>query len=124
MSARWQFGSVEIFVSEKGENREIKRAELFPLDSTTSSYQFFGAGSRHYTIKGIVTSGSFYHDLENYAITDSPQTFVTPYGSISNCKLHKEVKGTTVKYAGGTFDGVTVSTDVDELIEVELEIIF
>lgn len=123
MTAKWQVGSVPIYISEKSQNREIKRAELFPLDATASSYQFFGAGSRHYSVKGIVTSGSYYTDLENYAITNSAFNFLTPWGTIPNCKIHKEVKGTTVRYSGGVFDGVNVSVDVDELTEVELELI-
>lgn len=124
MSALWQFGSVPIFVSEKNTTREIKRAELFPLDSTTSVYQFFGAGSRHYTLKGIITSGSYLNQLEAYAVTDSPQTFVTPYETVANAKIHKDVKASAIKYSGATIDGVSYISGIDELMEVELEIIF
>ncbi len=124
MAAQWAFGSVPIFVSERSSSREIKRAELFPLDATSSTYQFFGAGSRHYSIKGIITSGSYLNQLETYAIGDSPQTFSTPYGDVANAKIHKEVKATTIKYSGATIDGVSYLADNDELMEIELEIIF
>ena len=123
MSAKWLVGIVPVFVSEKDMTREVKRAELFVLDATSSSWQFFGAGSRHYSLKGIITDPDYYDDLETYAITDTSFTLTTPWGSIANCKLNKEVKGKSIRYGGGTFDGVAVTTDVTELIEVELEVI-
>lgn len=123
MAAKWQLGSVPIYASEWGHNREIKRAELIKLDSVESTYQFFGASSRHYTLKGIVVGGSRYEDLETYAYLNSPQTLVTPWGNIANVKIDKSLKGTAIKYGGGMIDGVAVSVDATELIEVELELI-
>lgn len=123
MSAKWTVGIVPVFVSEKDMSREVKRAELFVLDATSSSWQFFGAGSRHYSLKGIITSSGFFDDLETYAITNTAFTLTTPWGTIDNCKLNKEVKGKSIRYGGGTFDGAVVSVETTELIEVEMEII-
>ena len=123
MTAKWNVGGVPIYVTDESSTREVKRAELFPLDATSSTLQFFGAGSRHYAVKGLVTSGSHFNDLENYAITNATIQFVTPWDTFQSGKINKEVKGTTVKYVGGTIDGVTLTADVDKLIEVELEII-
>jgi hypothetical protein len=123
MTAVWNVGGVPIYVSDESSTREIKRAELFPLDATSSTLQFFGAGSRHYSIKGLVTSGSHFIDLENYAITNATVQFVTPWDTFASAKISKEVKGTTLKYSGGTIDGITLKADVDKVIEVELELI-
>lgn len=123
MAALWQIGGIPVYVSEETVSREIKRAELFPLDATASTLQFFGAGSRHATLKGIVTSTANYVALEDYAIADTAVTLVSPWGNTNNCKIHGSVKGTVVRYASGTFDGVTINVSTTPLTEVELEII-
>jgi hypothetical protein len=123
MSASWQIGTVNIFVSERESAREIKRAEIIALDATGSTYHFFGAGSRHYSVKGLVIGDADLDSLETYAINNTAFTFVTPWGSITNCKLDKNVKASAMKYSGGSIDGVAYTVDSTPIYDVQLEVI-
>ena len=123
MSAKWQFGTVNIFVSDQDTSREIKRAEIIALDSVGSTYHFFGAGSRHYSIKGLVIGGADIDQLETWAINNTPQTFVTPWATITNCKLDKNIKSVALKYGGATLDGVSYSVETTPIHTVALEVI-
>lgn len=123
MSAKWRFGTVDIFVSDEDTNREIKRAEIIALDSTVSSYHFFGAGSRHYSVKGLVIGNTNLAQLETWAINNTVQAFTTPWATETTAKLDKNVKATALKYGGGTFDGVTYTVETTPLYVVSLEVI-
>lgn len=123
MTARWRWNTVNIYVSDEDSAREIKRAEIFKLDNTSSSYHFFGAGSRKTSIKGMVIGNTDRDSIWSDAINDVARTFTTPYETLSNCKINGEPKFTPVQYAGGTVDGTTYSASTTPLYTVELEIL-
>jgi len=123
MSSKWSIGTVQIFVSERESAREIKRAEIIPLDAVGSTFHMFGAGSRHYSVKGIVIGDANLDSLETYAVNNTAFTFVTPWGSITNCKLDKSIKASAMKYSGGSIDGVAYTVDSTPIYDVQLEVI-
>lgn len=123
MSALWQFGTVPLYVSDEDVSRELKRAELFILDSTLSSYHYFGAGSEHRTIKGLVIGSANKNQLITYAIGDTAQTLITPWATLTNIKINGTPKLTAKQYAGGFIDGVTYSVTDTVIYEFELEMI-
>lgn len=123
MSAKWLFGSVEVFVSDEDISREVKRAELFILDSTDSTYHYFGSGSEKRAIKGMVIGDTNRNSLITLATGDTAFTLTTPWGNVSNAKINGTPKFSGVKYAGGVIDGVSYSSSATPLYNVELEII-
>lgn len=123
MSAKWLWGSVNIYASEEESTRDIKRAEIFKLDNTDTTYHFFGAASRKEKIKGIIIGTADRNQLTSDAINDVARTLVTPYETIANCKISGTVKYTPLLYAWGTFDGVTYSGATTPIYTVELEIV-
>ena len=122
MSSKWIWNSVNLWVSEEDISREIKRAELFVLNATSSVYQFFGTGSRKYTLKGIVTGDTDANTLDTDATGNTARTLTTPYGTIASLRINS-LKFTAKNYAGGTIGGVDYTTDVTPLYDVELELV-
>jgi hypothetical protein len=123
MAAKTSFGTVSIYMTELDTTREVKRAEIIPLDATASTFHFFGAGSRHYAVKGLVIGDSDLSQLETWAANNTSQTFTTPWSATANCKLDKTVKSSVLKYQGGVIDGVSYTVDVTPIYNVELEVI-
>jgi hypothetical protein len=123
MSAKWLWGSTQIFVSEEDIARETKRAELFVLDSTVSIWHFFGAGSEKRMIKGLVIGETDRAAIIADAIGDTTRTLTTPYGAATGLKINGTPKFTPLKYAGAVIDGVSYASDVTPLYTCELELI-
>lgn len=123
MSAKWLFGSIEVYVTDQDASREIKRAELFILDSVDSTYHMFGSGSEKRAIKGMVIGDTNKNSLITLATGDTAFTLTTPYGDVSNAKINGTPKFSNLKYAGGVIDGVAYSASVTPLYNCELEVI-
>jgi len=123
MTAKWIWNTVNIYVSDEETAREIKRAEIFKLDNTESSYHFFGAGSRKISLKGMVIGDTDRNSLFTDAINDTARTFTTPYGSLANCKINGTPKFSYISYTSGTIDGTTYSVDTTPIYNCDLEII-
>jgi hypothetical protein len=123
MSSKWRVGSIDVFVAEQGINREIKRAELFVLDSTTSVFQFFGAGSEKRAIKGVVIGEANKDALIALAIGNTSFTLASPYGNLGGAKINGAPKFSNLKYSGGVIDGVDYDASVTPIYTVELEVI-
>lgn len=124
MSAKWLFGSVEVFVSDEDISREVKRAELFILDSTDSTYHYFGSGSEKRAIKGMVIGDTNRNSLITLATGDTAFTLTTPWGNVSNAKINGSPKFKNIRYAGAVLDGVSYSVDTTPIYESEIELIF
>lgn len=122
MSAQWQWNNINLWVSDENISREIKRAELFILDATDSVFHFFGAGSRKYTIKGLVIGDSDRLSLETDATGNTTRTLTTPWGDITSLKIGT-VKFTTKQYAGATIDNVSYVASVTPIYEFDIEMI-
>jgi len=123
MSAKWLFGSVEVFATDEDINREVKRAELFILDATESTYHYFGSGSEKRSIKGMVIGDTNRNSLITLATGDTAFTLTTPWGTVSNAKINGSPKFSAVKYSGGVIDGVAYSASTTPLYNCELEVI-
>lgn len=125
MSAKWQLGTVDIYVSEEDISREIKRAELFVLDATTSTFHFFGAGSQKRSLKGLVIGETAKNELITYAISDTSLAFVTPWQTwATGWRINGIPKFSPLKYSGGTVDGVSYSAETTAIYNAELELIY
>jgi len=123
MTALWQFGSVDIFVSEGDISREIKRSELFILDSTESQYHFFGAGSEKRHIKGLVIGEANKAAIVADAIGNTVRTLFTPYGNFLNQRIDGSPKFSFLKYSGAVIDGVSYSTALTPIWECDLDLV-
>jgi len=123
MAAKWQFGTVGIYVDDEEVMRPVKRAELFVLDATSSTFHYFGAGSKRFNLKGIVIGETDRNQLESWAINDTAQTLTTPWGNTANCRIDGDVKATAIKYSGATIDGTAYSVDTTPLYRIELDVI-
>jgi len=123
MTAKWKWGSINIYVSEEEITREIKRAELFVLGATESVWHTFGAGSEHRSVKGIVIGESDRNSILSDAIGDTSRTLTTPWGNMTSAKINGTPKFTAVKYNGGDIDGVSYTVDVTPIYECDLEVI-
>lgn len=122
MSALWSFGSVGIYVSDEDIAREIKRAELFKLDATSSTWHYFGAGSRKYHIKGLVIGETDRAQLESDGANNITRTFTTPWASYASYFINGTPKFTARRYGGATIDGVTYNPAVTPLYDCDIEI--
>ena len=123
MSAKWLWGTTPIFVNSQDESEEIKRAELFILDGTVSVWNYFGAGSTKYAIKGIVIGDANKNAIKADAVGDTSRTLTTPWGTHASCKINGNVKFVPKMYGGGTIDGVTYTVDVNPIYDAEFEVI-
>jgi len=123
MSALWKVGTVDVYVTDEDISRELKRAELFTLDSTVSIYHFFGSGSEKRALKGKVIGEANRAAIIAYAIGDTAFTLVTPWSNVANVKINGSPKFTAVKYSGGVIDGTTLSVSVTPVFDFELELI-
>ena len=123
MSAKWKWNTVNIYVSDEDATRSIKRAEIFRLDATETSYHFFGSGSRKISIKGLVVGVSDRDSIISDAINDVARTFITPWETIANAKINGDPKFTPIQYAGAILDGIAYSSATTPIYSVELEII-
>lgn len=122
MASKWLWNSINLWVSEQDLEREIKRAELFVLDATTSVWHYFGAGSRKYPTKGFVIGDTDRASLESDATGNTARTLTTPYGNIASLKINS-IKFSLHKYAGGTIDGVSYSSETTPIWDYEMELI-
>lgn len=122
MSSKWRWNSIDLWITEQGINREIKRAELFVLDATESVYHFFGTGSRKYPVKGMIIGSAGRSSFESDAIADTSRTLTTPYGDVAGLKIGS-VKFSLHKYAGGTIDGTSYTVDTTPIWDFEAEFI-
>lgn len=122
MSSLWQWNSVDLWVSSEDVSREIKRAELFVIGATESVYHFFGAGSRKYTLKGLVIGAASRSSLETDSIGDTARSLTTPYGTATNLRINS-LKFTNKLYASGTVGGVSYQASTDPIYEYEMELI-
>ena len=124
MTALWQIGIVNVYVDEDKPFREIKRAEIIPLDALGSStYHHFGTGGKHYGIHGLVVGQTNYEQLETYASNNTTVAFVTPWETVASAKIHGKIEAETIKYSGAVIDGTAYSPGVTPLYLVSLEII-
>lgn len=123
MSAKWKWGTVDIYVSENEVSQEVKRAELFVLDSTSSVFQYFGAGSKHITLRGLVIGDTNRNSILSDAISDTAQSLTTPYGTVPSAKINGTPKFTAILYSGAFIDGVVYDPSVTPLYNFEMEII-
>jgi hypothetical protein len=123
MAAKWVWNSTGIFVSEYDQGREVKRAELNKLDATSSTFHYFGAASKKMRIKGLVIGTTDRDAIESDAINNVPRTFTTPWESLASCLINGEAKFSALKYSGATIDGVSYTSSVTPIYQVELEII-
>lgn len=122
-SSKWQWNGIDLWVNESAEQREIKRAELFVLDDDKSTFNFFGAGSPHFNIKGKVITYQNRNSILADAIANTTRSLTTPYGTTPNLKIHGTPKFTSVQYSGATFGGVNYTSDVTEIFDFEMELI-
>lgn len=122
MSSKWRWNSINLWVSDEDLSREIKRAELFVLDATSSVFHFFGAGSAKYSLKGFVIGDSDRNSLTSDATGDTSRTLTTPWGSVASLKINT-IKFTQKKYAGATIDGVSYTSDSTPIYDFEIEMI-
>jgi hypothetical protein len=122
MSSKWQWNSIDLWVSNEDIAREIKRAELFVLNATESVFHFFGAGSSKYTLKGLVIGVANRASLETDAINNTARTLVTPFGNITNVRINS-LKCTMKQYAGGTIGETSYDAAIDPVYEYEMELV-
>jgi len=122
MSSKWRWNSIDLWVSAEDISREIKRAELFVLNATESVWHFFGAGSRKFTMKGLVIGDVNLESLETDATGNTKRTLTTPYGSIASLRINS-IKATAKAYNAGTIDSVDYSVDVTPIFEYEIEFV-
>lgn len=122
MSARWLWGTVGIYVSDEDITREVKRAEIFKLDNTASTWHYFGAGSRKINVKGLVVGETDRLQIESDAINNVSRTLTTPWSSYAGVFINGTPKFSAIKYTGGTIDGVSYSVSTTPLFEVDMEI--
>ena len=123
MSAKWKWNTVNIYVNQYEINREVKRAEIFKLDNTESSFHYFGAGSKKMSVKGLVVGETDRAAIESDAINNVQRNVTTPWGSILDCRINGIPKFRAIDYVGGTIDGVSYSASTTPLFNVEMEII-
>lgn len=122
MSAKWRFGTVEIFVSGDDITRDIYRAEIKVLNGQESVLQYFGAGSRKHAVKGLVIGDTDMNQLETWAIGNVSQTFTSDQGSQGSYKINGSIKRSRLKFAGGVIDDITY-TAATPIYETDLELI-
>ena len=122
MASKWIWNGIDLWVNEEDISREVKRAELFVVDATSSVFQFLGAASRKYSIKGLVLTNANRDSLEADSIANTSRTLTTPYGSIANLKINS-FKANAKQYAGLTLGGVSYMADVTPLYEFTAELI-
>lgn len=123
MSAKWKWGNINIYVTEESISREIKRAELFVLDSTDSIWHMFGSGSEKRSIKGLIIGESNRQAIISDAINDTAVTLTTPWGIITNTKLNGIPKFSAIRFSGGVMDGIIVDSSITPIYECDLEVI-
>lgn len=123
MAAKWQWGAINIYMTDFDIEREVLRAELKKLDATSSTFHYFGAGSQKFKVKGLVIGTADRLAIETDAINNTSQTLSTPWGNIISCYIHGTPKFVVHKYAGGTIGGVNYTVDVTPMYDCDLEII-
>jgi len=123
MTAKWLWGSVPIYVAEQEISREVKRAELFPLDSPTSLFHFFGAGSEHDSITGLVIGETNKDSIIADAIAGTTRTLTTPYGNKASAAINGSPKFQAKLYGGATIDGTVYDPETTALYDATLEIV-
>jgi hypothetical protein len=122
MSSKWLWNSINLWVSDQDIARDIKRAELFVLDSTSSVFHFFGTGSRKYPTKGLVIGDVDKDSLDTDATSNTSRTLTTPWGVIADLRINS-IKFANKKYAGATVDGISYTSDVTPIYDFEIEFV-
>ena len=122
MASKWLWNSIDLWISEEDISSEIKRAELFVVDATTSVFQMLGSGSRKYSVKGLILTDTNRDSIEADSIANTARTLTTPYGSIANLKINS-FKANAKQYAGLTLGGASYTADVTPLYEFTAELI-
>jgi len=121
MAPGWSFGSVSFYGEELETSHEVKRAEIFVLDATASVLHFFGAGSNHLNVTGIVIGDTNKTQLETWSKAGTSQTLTAPWGSLGTHVIHGEPKFSAIKYSGATFESTSYSPNVTPLYRCEIE---
>lgn len=119
----WRWNSIDLWVHDMDVNREIKLAELFGLDETESTWHFFGTGSKHYPIKGLVIGTTNRDSLDSDATANTARTLTTPYESITDLRI-RNLKFTAKTYASLTIGGVTYTADTTAIYDFECELVY
>lgn len=123
MASKWRWNSIDLWIYDENVSRTIKRVELQVINSTTSTFQYIGATSRHFKMKGKVIGEANRDSLLSDAISNQARTLTTPWGTIPSLKIHGEPKFSTVNYAGGELGGVSYTADVTPIYDFEWELI-
>ena len=120
MAGGWSFGSVLFYGEEMDQSFDVKRAEIFVLDATSSTLNYFGAGNDHRNITGIVIGDTDKNQLESWAKAGTSQTLSAPWGALGTHVIHGQPKFTAIKFTGATFDG-TSYTPTTPIYRCDLE---
>jgi len=123
MSALWYWNTTPIYVSDQDIEREVKIAEIFILDATDTSKHYYGAGSEHRTLKGLVIGDTNRNAILSDAINGTSRTLTTPWTTYPNMKIISKPKFANVKYSGGTIDGVTYTANSTPIYQLDLEVV-
>jgi hypothetical protein len=123
MSAKWKWGAVSIYVREAAYPRELKIAELNPLDSTTSTIHFFGAGSQKISVTGLVVGNTDKAQIISDATNHTQRDLTTPWATETSYHIIGTPNFKPILYAGATIDGTSYQPDVTPVYECELELI-
>lgn len=88
MASIWSIGSVDIYVTGRQNQSDVKMAKITVLDADGSSnLHFFGSGAREITVRGWLFSESNKTTLENYAEDNTSVTLTTDSGSAGSFKI-------------------------------------
>lgn len=123
MAAKWQWGGiVGIYVDEAPQEAEVRQAELFVLDGTSSTLHFFGAGSTHQKLRGLIIGDTAKNQLLTDARANTTRVLGTPYSS-GSFKIHSSPTFTPIRYVSADIDGTTYDGAVTPIYRVDLELV-
>ena len=123
MAASWQFGSVNIYVRDFKIAVDVKRAEIVPLDSASSTYHYFGSSGSHFAITGLVIGTADAYQLLSDAQNNVSRNLVGPWGTAAGARINGKPEMETIMYAGADIDGTSYSVDTTPLFMASLEFI-